>query len=230
MDFHFNQEQQQFADALRRWVDKDYPFETRKQIVHSATGTSDSAWATLAELGMTALPLPAGAGGFDGTAVDMLLVMEELGRGLVVEPYFATVLGARFLTLAGGHDAMLEQVASGSLKLACALGERQSRHDMHDIATTATASGDGFVLDGIRLQCVRLRLDGIRLRSIRLRLRSIRLRLGRIVRISLAGGLRDRIVRRLRAEQGRELRVGLAARVAGIRFRTVARDILGRGR
>jgi len=148
MDFQFNQEQQQFADALRRWVDKDYPFETRQTIIHSATGTSDAAWATLAELGMTALPLPAAAGGFDGTAVDMLLVMQELGRGLVVEPYFATVLGARFLTLAGGHDAVLEQVASGSLKLACALGERQARHDMHDIATTAIASGDGFVLDG----------------------------------------------------------------------------------
>ncbi|MEG2029880.1 MAG: acyl-CoA dehydrogenase family protein [Janthinobacterium sp.] len=143
MDFHFNQEQQQFADALRRWVDKEYPFETRKQIIHSATGTSDAAWATLAELGMTALPLPAGAGGFDGTAVDMLLVMQELGRGLVVEPYLATVLGARFLALAGGHDGVLEQVASGSLKLACALGERQSRHDLH-----AIASGDGFVLDG----------------------------------------------------------------------------------
>ncbi len=148
MDFHFNQEQQQFADALRRWVDKDYRFETRQKIIHSATGTSDAAWATLAELGMTALPLPAGAGGFDGTAVDMLLVMQELGRGLVVEPYFATVLGARFLTLAGGHDGVLKQVASGSLKLACALGERQSRHDMHAIATTAIASGDGFVLDG----------------------------------------------------------------------------------
>ncbi|MGK5019634.1 acyl-CoA dehydrogenase family protein [Janthinobacterium sp. LB2P10] len=148
MNFHMNQEQQQFADALRRWADKDYPFETRKQIVHSATGVSSAAWATLAELGMTALPLPSGAGGFDGTAVDMLLVMQELGRALVVEPYFATILGARVLTLAGGHEGVLEQVASGSLKLACALGERQSRHAMHDIATTATASGDGFVLDG----------------------------------------------------------------------------------
>ncbi|MCL6483393.1 MAG: acyl-CoA dehydrogenase family protein, partial [Janthinobacterium lividum] len=128
MDFHMNQEQQQFADALRRWADKDYPFETRKQIVHSATGVSSAAWATLAELGMTALPLPSGAGGFDGTAVDMLLVMQELGRALVVEPYFATILGARVLTLAGGHEGVLEQVASGSLKLACALGERQSRH------------------------------------------------------------------------------------------------------
>src|SRR5450830_567712 len=150
MDFNFNQEQQQFADALRRWVDKDYAFEKRRSIIHSNAGVSDSAWAGLAELGMTALPLPTSAGGFDGTAVDMLLVMQELGRGLIVEPYFATVLGAKFLTLAGGHDAVLEQVASGSVKLACALGERQARHDLHDIATTATGSGNGFVLDGTK--------------------------------------------------------------------------------
>jgi alkylation response protein AidB-like acyl-CoA dehydrogenase len=85
---------------------------------------------------MTALPVPEEQGGFNGSAVDMFVVMQELGRGLVVEPYFATVLGAEFLRLGGGHGALLEQVASGELKLACALGERQSRHDMFDIATT----------------------------------------------------------------------------------------------
>ena len=152
MDFTFNQEQQQFADALRRWADKDYRFEARQAIIHSSSGTSDAAWATLAELGMTALPLPAEQGGFDGTAVDMLLVMQELGRALVVEPYFATVFGARFLTLGGGHQAVLEQVAEGNVKLACALGEAQSRHALHDIATIATGSGsgNGFVLDGTK--------------------------------------------------------------------------------
>ncbi|OYO27960.1 acyl-CoA dehydrogenase family protein [Janthinobacterium sp. PC23-8] len=150
MDFTFNQEQQQFADALRRWADKDYRFEARQAIVHSDSGVSDAAWATLTELGMTALPLPGEQGGFDGTAVDMFLVMQELGRALVVEPYFATMFGAQFLKLAGGHASVLEQVAQGSVKLACALGEAQSRHELHDIATTATGSGNGFVLDGTK--------------------------------------------------------------------------------
>ncbi|PHV05526.1 pimeloyl-CoA dehydrogenase small subunit [Janthinobacterium sp. BJB412] len=150
MDFTFKEEQKQFADALRRWVDKDYDFATRHQIIHSPAGVSDAAWATLTELGMTALPVAEAQGGFDGTAVDLLLVMQELGRGLVVEPYLATVLGARFLSLAGGHEAALEQVAGGELKLACALGEQQSRHDLHDIKTTATASGAGYVLDGVK--------------------------------------------------------------------------------
>ncbi|MFC5460605.1 acyl-CoA dehydrogenase family protein [Massilia niabensis] len=148
MDFNFNPDQTQFADALKRWIARDYGFEARRAIIRSEAGTSDAAWATLAELGMTALPVPEEQGGFAGTAVDMFVVMQELGRGLVVEPYFATVLGAEFLRLAGTHGELLERVASGELKLACALGERQSRHDMFDIATRAEQSGDGWLLNG----------------------------------------------------------------------------------
>ena len=150
MDFNFKEEQLQFADALKRWVSKDYSFDERKKIIDSDSGVSDAAWATLTELGMMALPVPEEQGGFSGSAVDMFVVMQELGRGLVVEPYFATVLGAQFLKLGGGHDALLEQVAAGELKLACALGEKQARHDLSDIATTATASGDGFVINGAK--------------------------------------------------------------------------------
>ena len=148
MDFNFNQEQLQFADALKRWAARDYGFEARRAIVHSEAGTSDQAWATLAELGMTALPVPEAQGGFAGTAVDMFVVMQELGRALVVEPYFATMFGAEFLRLAGGHGELLERVAAGELKLACALGERQSRHDLFDIATRAERSGEGWQLNG----------------------------------------------------------------------------------
>lgn len=148
MDFNFNPEQLQFADALKRWIGRDYGFEARRAIVHSEAGVSSEAWATLVELGMTALPVPEEQGGFSGTAVDMFVVMRELGRGLVVEPYFATVLGAEFLRLGGLHPQLLERVATGDLKLACALGERQSRHDMRDIATRAEVDGDGYVLRG----------------------------------------------------------------------------------
>ena len=148
MDFNFTQEQQQFADALRRWVDKDYGFETRKKIVHSEKGVSDEAWATLVELGMTALPIPEEQGGFNGSAIDMMVVMHEMGRGLVVEPYLATVIGAEFLKRGGGHDDLLEKIASGEAKLASALGEKQSRYELFDVATTAKADGGGFVLNG----------------------------------------------------------------------------------
>ncbi|HEX2531944.1 MAG TPA: acyl-CoA dehydrogenase family protein [Burkholderiaceae bacterium] len=150
MNFNFTQEQQQFSDALRRWIEKDYTFEDRKQIVHSEQGISDKAWATLTELGMTALPVPEAQGGFNGSAIDMMVVMQELGRGLVVEPYFATVLGAEFLKCAGGQEALLERVAGGELKLACALGEKEARYDLFDIATTAQANGDGYLLNGTK--------------------------------------------------------------------------------
>ena len=150
MDFTYTEEQTQFSDALRRWVEKDYTFEQRKGIVTSKEGVSAKAWSTLTELGMTALPIPEAQGGFAGSAVDMLVVMQEIGRGLIIEPYFATVFGAEFLKLAGGQEALLEQVASGELKLACALGEKQSRHDLTDIVTKASANGDGFILDGTK--------------------------------------------------------------------------------
>ena len=148
MDFTYTHEQQQFSDALRRWCERDYTFEHRKKIVTSDSGTSDAAWATLTELGMLALPIPEEQGGFNGAAIDMQVVMHEIGRGLIIEPYFSTVFGAQFLKLAGGHDALLARVAGGELKLACALGEKQSRHDLFDIATTAAPAGDGYVLNG----------------------------------------------------------------------------------
>ena len=150
MDFTFKEEQQQFADALRRWIARDYGFDVRQRIVHSATGVSDVAWDTLVELGMTALPVPEEQGGFSGSAVDMLVVMQELGRGLVVEPYWATVVGAQFLKLAGGKEVLLERIANGHLKLACALTEKHSRHDLNDVTTMATVNGEGYLIDGTK--------------------------------------------------------------------------------
>ena len=168
MNFDLNPDQLQFADALKRWIGRDYSFEQRRAIVASEAGTSRQAWATLAELGMTALPVPEAQGGFDGTAVDLFVVMQELGRGLVVEPYFATVLGVHFLKLGGAHATLLERVAAGELTLACALGERQSRHDLRDIATRAERSGDGWRLSGAKSAVVHGAEAGVLLVSSRL--------------------------------------------------------------
>lgn len=148
MDFALTQEQTQFAEAVRRWVEKDYGFEQRKHIIASTEGISAEAWSALAELGATALPIPEDQGGFSGSAIDMMVVMQELGRGLVIEPYFATVFAAEFLKQAKAHFDVLEQVAGGEIKLAVALHEKQSRHDLSDIATTATKAGDGYTLNG----------------------------------------------------------------------------------
>ena len=148
MDFDLNSEQQQLADAIARWAEKDYSFEKRKQIIRSDAGVSTAAWQALAELGVLALPVPSEHDGFDGTAIDQMVVMQALGRALVVEPVFATALGVQFLKLAGGHGDLLAKVAGGDLMLACALGERQSRHELTHIETTARKVDDHYVIDG----------------------------------------------------------------------------------
>lgn len=148
MDFNLTEEQIQFAEAIRRWAEKNYSFEERKHIVHSASGVSDKAWQALAELGAIALPIPEAQGGFNGNAIDMMVVLQEIGRGLIIEPYFATVLGAEFLKRTASHNELLETIATGKTKLACALHEQQSRHDLFDIACTAQATSAGFVLNG----------------------------------------------------------------------------------
>ena len=148
MDFDLNSEQQQLADAIARWAEKDYGFEKRKQIISSDAGVSAAAWQALAELGVLALPVPSEHDGFDGTAIDQMVVMQALGRALVVEPVFATALGVQFLKLAGGHGDLLAQVAAGDMVIACALGERQSRHELVHIETTARKVDDHYVIDG----------------------------------------------------------------------------------
>jgi len=151
MDFTFSSEQTQLADAVRRFIASEYSFEARKKVIHSESGVCQAHWDRMVELGLLALPVPEAQGGFGGSAVDMLVVMQELGRGLVVEPYLSTVLGVQFLkrSTTSSPGAVLESVAQGTVKLACALGERQSRYDLFDVEMSARASAGGrFVLNG----------------------------------------------------------------------------------
>lgn len=148
MDFDLNPEQQQLADAIARWTEKHYGFEQRKQIIASSEGVSASAWQALAELGVMALPVPSAQGGFDGTAIDQMVVMQALGHALVVEPVLATAVGTRALVLSAEHHELLAQVAAGEQRLACAWGEPRARHELFCIETTARRDGDGYQIDG----------------------------------------------------------------------------------
>ena len=154
MDFTFNDEQQQFADALRRYLDKSYGFEARQAIVRSETGVSDAHWSAFTELGLTALPVPDAQGGFNGGPIDMLVVMQELGRALVVEPYWATAVGIEALRLAGtgqGEDAsLLERAAQGEIKLAVAFHEPHARYDLFEVETAASGQGEQQTLTGTK--------------------------------------------------------------------------------
>jgi alkylation response protein AidB-like acyl-CoA dehydrogenase len=150
MDFNFTDEQQQFRDALRRYLDNEYTFDARQKIVASKEGVDAKHWTAFAELGLTALPAPEAQGGFDGGPADMLVVMQELGRALVVEPYWATAVGIEALRLVGDHyaNALLERAAGGEIKLAVAFHEPHARYDLFSIDTTAQEKGDGFALSG----------------------------------------------------------------------------------
>src|SRR5574341_707911 len=127
MNFDYNEEQQLLADSVRRFLQKDYDFDARKKIIASPQGWSERVWSTLAEMGLTGLPLSPDYGGFGGGAVDLMSVMEAFGEALVVEPYLPTILAA--LAIAKGGDAkqmqsMLPLVAQGKLRLALATQAR----------------------------------------------------------------------------------------------------------
>jgi len=151
MNFDYNEEQQLLADSVRRFLAKDYDFETRRSIVASDAGWSAEAWATLAEMGVTGLPLPAEFGGFGGGAVDLMGVMEAFGEALLVEPYLATMLAARLVARAGNEaqkKALLPQVVEGRLRLALAHGERGARYNLAQVKTEAKAAAGGWELSG----------------------------------------------------------------------------------
>ena len=152
MDFDLTDEQRLLADSVNRFVSDRYgDFEKRKAYRAEAGGYAAANWSAMAEMGLLALTLPEEQGGFGGGPVETMLVMEAFGRGLVVEPYLATVvLGLGLLRRAGGDPALLERVAAGEATLALAHQERQARHDLHDVATTARRDGEGWVLHGAK--------------------------------------------------------------------------------
>lgn len=152
MDFDLTDEQRLLADSVNRFVSDRYgDFEKRKAYRAEPTGYAAANWSAMAEMGLLALPLSEEQGGFGGGPVETMLVMEAFGRGLVVEPYLATVvLGLGLLRRVGADPALPERVAAGELTLALAHQERQARHDLHDIATAARRDGGDWVLDGAK--------------------------------------------------------------------------------
>jgi alkylation response protein AidB-like acyl-CoA dehydrogenase len=111
MDFSLSEEQQLFRDAVAKFVQNEYSFEARKKIVASPPGWSAEVWAQLAAMGLLGVPFAESDGGLGGSAVDLMVVMQELGRGIIVEPYLATVvLGGGAVAIAG--NAAQRAVAS----------------------------------------------------------------------------------------------------------------------
>lgn len=152
MNFDFSEEQLMLRDSVARFVQDDYDFDTRRRIADSEEGISRDNWSTFAELGWLSVPFAEEHGGFGGGPVDLTVVMEEFGKGLVLEPFLPTVVMFGGLLRHAGNEAQQAQyiprIIEGSCLGAVAYLERQSRYELSDVATTATPDGDGFVLSG----------------------------------------------------------------------------------
>jgi len=152
MDFDLSEEQRLLKESVDGLLKTAYDFDARKKYRAEKGGWSRTVWGKLAEQGLLGLPFAEADGGFGAGSVETMIVMEALGRALVVEPYLPTVvLGGGFLRRAGSaaqKEKYLAPVIEGSQTLAFAQLEKNSRYDLGDVSTTAKAKGDGFVIDG----------------------------------------------------------------------------------
>lgn len=155
MDFSISEEQSMLADSVSKFMENDYDFERRQEIAESDDGYSKELWHTFAELGWTAVPFAEDDGGLGGGPVELMLMMEQFGRGLVVEPYLANVVLAggilRRSANAGQKSQWLTPLIEGNLQAALAFAEPQGRFNIADIKTTAQRDGNGFILSGDKI-------------------------------------------------------------------------------
>jgi alkylation response protein AidB-like acyl-CoA dehydrogenase len=152
MDFNFTDEQQQLRDSIARYIAAQYDFDKRKAALASPEGMRREVWAQCAEMGLFMAPIPEAYGGLGGGPLDVLVVMEEFGKGLVVEPYIPTVvIGAGLLAAAGSEGQKQEHlpaIANGERIIAFAYAEPKGRYNLADLATTGKKDGAGYVLNG----------------------------------------------------------------------------------
>ncbi|MGE0154143.1 MAG: acyl-CoA dehydrogenase family protein [Reyranellaceae bacterium] len=152
MDLSLNDDQNMLKDSVERFVRENYAFETRRKNAATNTGWLESNWAKFAELGWLGIPFAEEAGGLGWGMVETAIVMEQFGRGLVLEPYLPTVLLGGEAIARGGSaaqkQAVLPALIEGRKQMALAFAERQSRYNLADVATTAKKDGAGYVLSG----------------------------------------------------------------------------------
>lgn len=152
MHFNLSEEQAMLQASTARFIDQQYSFEVREKDVRLPEGFNRDTWATFAELGWLSVPISETSGGFGGNAADTMVIMEELGKGLVASPYIPTVMLFGSLVDLGAPDILkqnlLEPLITGQLQGAFAYQERQSRYNLADVKTTATREGENYVLNG----------------------------------------------------------------------------------
>ena len=152
MNFELTEEQRMIQESVERFVSENYDLDSRVALSAKSPGFSTEYWNTMAELGWLGLPFSEADGGFGGNQIDVLVIMEQFGRGLVLEPYLASIVMGGGALKRGGSEAlkseMLPGVIDGTRQLAFAYAEEQARFDLDDVTTTARKDGENFILNG----------------------------------------------------------------------------------
>ncbi|QJB69495.1 acyl-CoA dehydrogenase family protein [Parasphingorhabdus halotolerans] len=151
MDFDFTDEQNMVRDGISRLIREEYDWDTRRSVIESDAGWRPELWAQLAELGMLAAPFSEEDGGFGG-ATEAMIIMEEFGKGLAVEPFVPSVICAGGFLKHGGSAEQKEEyiggIISGEMIFAFAYAEPRGRYDLADLQTTARKDGSDYVING----------------------------------------------------------------------------------
>jgi len=152
MDFSFTEEQSMLRDTVASYLADNYTFEQRRAVIGKEPGWNPAVWKAFAEeLGILGAPFSEELGGLGGGPIENMVVMEELGKALVVEPYLGTVvIGGGFLKHSGHPQAadLIGEIIAGTATFAFAYAEPQGRYNIADLTTTAKKDGDGWVLNG----------------------------------------------------------------------------------
>ena len=154
MHFELTEEQTLLENMVTAFVRDDYNWETREKIVKTEEGWRPENWSKFAELGLLSVPFSEDHGGLGGTAVDSMVVMEQFGKGLVVEPFMPSILlsGNLISKLANESQAtqIIPKIIDGESRYVFAYAEPQSRFDLSDVKTSATKDGDEYTLNGFK--------------------------------------------------------------------------------
>jgi alkylation response protein AidB-like acyl-CoA dehydrogenase len=152
MNFELSEEQKMIQQSVERFVQENYDLPKRVELSSQDPGYSKDYWNSMAELGWLGLPFNEEDGGFGGNQIDTLVIMEQFGKGLVLEPFLANiVLGGGAIQMGGSEELkneMLSSLIEGSKQLALAYAEQQSRFDLEDVATSARQEGDKYIING----------------------------------------------------------------------------------
>ncbi|MEO2178210.1 MAG: acyl-CoA dehydrogenase family protein, partial [bacterium] len=154
MDLSYTQEQVLLRDSVQKFITDNYDISHRNKLTATDEGFSRDNWKLYAELGWLGMPFSEEDGGFGGTPVDTMVMMEEFGKGLVVEPFLSTIVMAGTAISEAGSEAqkanLLPGIIDGSTIASFAYAEQQAHHDLNNVATTAQKDGDFYLINGTK--------------------------------------------------------------------------------